>query len=269
MIPLKRGSKGDEVRRLQALLCLSGFDSKPIDGDFGGGTERALRAFQQNEGLAADGEARDDTQCSLGMDQPDPTKVPHPVCERITVDMVARMFAPTTPRQNIERYLPPLLAALKEAGLDDRDLVLMALATIRAESEGFEPIDEGISRFNTDSGMHPFNRYDDRADLGNRGRPDGERYKGRGFIQLTGRANYRRYGESLGLGTRLEEQPELANDPTIAARILAAFIKDKQTAAKYAIYGRDLATARRLVNGGSHGFDRFSAAFDAGEHLLA
>lgn len=268
MIALKRGSEGDEVRRLQALLSLTGYDAKPIDGDFGGGTERALRAFQSDQGLPADGEAKDDTQTSLGMDKPDPTKTPQPVADRITVDMVAEMFS-GAPRRNIETYLPAVLAALKEADLDDRDIVLMALATIRAETARFEPIDEGISQYNTDPGMHPFNRYDNRSALGNRGRPDGERYKGRGFIQLTGRANYRRYGERLGLGSRLEDQPELANDPKIAAEVLAAFITDKRSAAKYAIYGRDLATARKLVNGGTHGFDRFAAAFDAGERLLA
>jgi predicted chitinase len=268
MLSVKRGSRGDEVRRLQALLSLSGHDAKPIDGDFGNGTERALRAYQAASGLAAAGELQEDAYRLLGMDQPDPTKTPVPVIDRVTLDIALQMF-PGAPRANVERYLPDVLAALAEAGLDDRDMVLMALGTIRAESARFEPIDELISKYNTDPGMHPFNRYDDRTILGNRGRPDGERYKGRGFIQLTGRANYRTYGERLGLGTRLEDDPQLANDSRIAAQILAAFLKDRQSAAKYAILGRDLATARKLVNGGSHGMDRFAAAFDTGAQLLA
>ena len=266
MNPLKRGSRGDEVRRLQALLCLSGHDAKPIDGAFGSGTERALRLYQAAQGLAADGELRAEAYRQLGMDKPDPTRVSEPVIERITVDLVAQMF-PDAPRANIERHLAAVLTALAAAGLDDRDMVLMALGTIRAETARFEPISELPSRYNTSSGgPHPFDLYDYRASLGNLGPPDGVRYKGRGFIQLTGRANYRRYGARLG--QPLEENPELANVPRIAAQILAAFLADKRTAAKYAIFGRDLATARKLVNGGRHGMERFEAAFLTGERLL-
>ena len=266
MIPLKRGSKGDDVRRLQALLCRSGYDARPIDGAFGGGTEGALRLYQAAQGLRADGELRDEAFRMLGMDQPDPTRTPLPVIDRLTVDLVAQMFA-DAPRANVERHLPVVLAALKAAGLDDRDMVLMALGTIRAETAGFEPISEKRSQYNTSpGGPHPFDLYDYRASLGNLGPPDGVRYKGRGFIQLTGRANYRRYGARLG--QPLEENPELANVPRIAAQILAAFLADKRTAAKYAIFGRDLATARKLVNGGTHGIERFEAAFVTGERLL-
>jgi putative chitinase len=266
MIPLKRGSRGDDVRRLQALLCRSGYDAKPIDGAFGQGTEGALRVYQAACGLPADGEVKEQTHRSLGMHEPDPTKTPVPVIHRITVDVVAQMFA-DAPRANVERHLPPVLAALKAAGLDDRDMVLMALGTIRAETAAFEPISEKPSRYNTSpGGPHPFDLYDHRSSLGNLGPPDGARYKGRGFIQLTGRANYRSYGARLG--QPLEDDPELANVPRTAAQILAAYLADKRSWAKYAIFGRDLATARKLVNGGSHGIDRFETAFVTGERLL-
>ena len=196
MIPLKRGSNGDEVRRLQALLCRSGHDAKPIDGAFGGGTERALRLYQAAQGLQVDGEVQEEAFRQLGMDKPDPIKTPVPVIDRMTLDVAIKMF-PDAPRANVERHLPVVLKALSAAGLDDRDMVLMALGTIRAETAGFEPISEKQSRFNTSpDGPHPFDLYDHRASLGNLGPPDGARYKGRGFIQLTGRANYRTYGAS-------------------------------------------------------------------------
>lgn len=51
--------------------------------------------------------------------------------------------------------------------------------------------------------------YEGRANLGNTQPGDGKRFKGRGPIQLTGRANYKRYGDLLGL--------DLVNNPTIAA----------------------------------------------------
>jgi predicted chitinase len=266
MLPLKRGSEGDDVRRLQALLCRNGHDAKPIDGAFGQGTEGALRDYQVACGLPADGEVQEATHRSLGMHEPDPTRTPEPVIDRITVDLVAQMFA-DAPRANVERHLPAVLAALKAAGLDDRDMVLMALGTIRAETAGFEPISEKPSKYNTTpGGPHAFDLYDHRSSLGNLGPPDGARYKGRGFIQLTGRANYRAYGARLG--QPLEDDPDLANVPRTAAQILAAFLADKQSRAKYAIFGRDLATARKLVNGGAHGIERFEAAFVTGERLL-
>jgi len=59
--------------------------------------------------------------------------------------------------------------------------------------------------------------YEGRRDLGNVNKGDGVRYKGRGFIQITGRDNYRRAGQALGLP--LEERPELASKPDVAAKI--------------------------------------------------
>ena len=57
--------------------------------------------------------------------------------------------------------------------------------------------------------------------LGNIKPGDGIRYKGRGFIQLTGRYNYKKAGESLGLP--LEQQPELVERPDIAAKVAVWF----------------------------------------------
>ena len=53
--------------------------------------------------------------------------------------------------------------------------------------------------------------------LGNKKVGDGERYHGRGFIQLTGRDNYRMAGEALGLD--LLNNPELAAKPEVASKI--------------------------------------------------
>ena len=56
------------MRRLQALLCPCGYDTKRSDGDFGGGTERALRVHQAANGLSALGELEEETCRLLGMD---------------------------------------------------------------------------------------------------------------------------------------------------------------------------------------------------------
>ena len=138
----------------------------------------------------------------------------------------------------------------------------------RAETAGFVPINEFLSRFNTSPGGHPFDLYDKRSDLGNLGPPDGDSFKGRGFVQLTGRANYTKFGPIVGV-PNLVDQPDQANDPVIASKILAAFIQSKATAIQTALAADDLAAARKLVNGGSHGLDDFKAAYQTGQGLLA
>lgn len=184
---------------------------------------------------------------------------------QVTTAQVAKMF-PKTPVVNIQAHLPVVLAALKRAGLTEKAMVLMALATIRAETEGFVPISEGKSRFNTVPNGRPFGLYDGREMLGNTQPGDGERFKGRGFVQLTGRANYEQIGQAIGID--LEGSPELANDPAIAAAILASFLKRKEAKIREALASMALIQARRLVNGGSHGFDRFSEAYTIGEQVL-
>jgi hypothetical protein len=186
----------------------------------------------------------------------------------ITVDMAAQIV-PYAPRADIESNLPFVLNALIAPELADNPMTLMALATIRAETGSFLPISEFESQFNTSPGGQPFDLYDSRADLGNQGPPDGERFRGRGFIQLTGRANYALHGVAIGLGDQLIENPDLANHPDIAARLLASFLKSHEQGIRAALAAGDLREARRLVNGGSHGLDAFTAAYNTGLALLA
>jgi putative chitinase len=186
----------------------------------------------------------------------------------ITVDLATRMI-PFAPRANIESNLPFVLDALVGPELADKTMILMALATICAETGSFLPISEGQSHFNTSPGGHPFDLYDSRADLGNLGPPDGESFKGRGFIQITGRANYALHSVAIGLGDQLIENPDLANDPAIAARLLASFLKTHEERIRAALTAGNLREARRLVNGGSHGLDAFTSAYHTGLALLA
>jgi peptidoglycan L-alanyl-D-glutamate endopeptidase CwlK len=266
MTTLRRGDKGEAVKRLQRALKNKGFEPGKIDGDFGGGTEAALMAFQLSEGLLVDGIAGPRSLAALGLDTPADSWPD--VLPGVTVQVVSQML-PFTPVGNIRDNLPPVCTALKAHSLTEKPMVLMALATIRAETESFLPVAEGRSRFNTSPRGHDFDLYDHRRDLGNQGPPDGERYRGRGYIQLTGRFNYGRYGGVLGLGNRLQQEPELASDPAIAGQLLAVFLKDKERAIKEALLEGDLRHARRLVNGGSHGLERFTDAYRKGDGLIA
>ena len=264
MEALRQGSSGSEVAKLQAQLQDLGFSPGPIDGNFGPATEAAVLALQKSMGLLADGIAGPRTQGALGLVSN--TRLPS-VIPRVTVPLVCQMF-PQTPVENIRTHLSVLCSALVAQELVDKPMVLVALATIRAETPWFAPISEGPSRLNTSPGGHPFDLYDYRRDLGHAGDGDGAQFKGRGFIRLTGRANYQRYSAALGLGTQLVENPELANDPAVAAKVLSSFLKAKERAIKEALLEKDLRSARKLVNGSSHGLERFIEAFTIGEVLL-
>jgi peptidoglycan hydrolase-like protein with peptidoglycan-binding domain len=65
MSVLKRGSSGPEVKDLQEKLKELGFDPNGVDGNFGPGTESAVRAFQNSKGLDADGKAGPNTIAAI------------------------------------------------------------------------------------------------------------------------------------------------------------------------------------------------------------
>jgi putative chitinase len=255
------GDTGARVNQLQTKLQEAGFDPGPINGAFGTTTQNALKGFQHAKGLQADGVAGPATKIALGLVIL-PTSLPD-ITASVTVPKVAAMFfSMPVIVTNIGTNLPNVLAALRTAGLADRAMMLMAMATIRAETARFEPIPEGISPLNTSANGHPFDLYDDAARLGNGPAPDGERYKGRGFVQLTGRANYRDIGTRIGIP--LETTPDLATDPVIASRILATFLKRSETAIRVALVENELQDARRAVNGGVNGFADFQDAYTKG-----
>ena len=278
MPTLKQGSSGPDVINLQKRLKDLGFDPGEPDGRFGPGTTAAVIAFQQSQGLSADGIVGPNTAAALqansggddssgGATNSDATGTAEASLPNVNVNDVSKMF-PGVPAKNIEQNLPFVLQALADAGLADTDMILMALATIRAETGVFMPISEFKSKFNTSPLGHPFDLYDNRKDLGNQGAPDGASFKGRGYIQLTGRTNYQVHGSAIGLGNQLVEDPELANQPDIAGRLLASFLKSHEPQIRSALAVGDLKTARRLVNGGSHGLDVFTQAFNIGKNLI-
>jgi putative chitinase len=93
--------------------------------------------------------------------------------------------------------------------------------------------------------------------LGNTQPGDGARYCGRGYVQLTGRANYRNAGTALG--EPLEDRPDLALDPEIAARIMVLGMSEgwftKQSCGTHLPQGDALGdktcfcAARKIING--------------------
>ena len=92
-------------------------------------------------------------------------------------------------------------------------------------------------------------RYEGRADLGNTQPGDGSKYRGRGLIQITGRANYAECGEALGLD--LVNHPELLEKPQHAC-MSAAWFWSSRGLNTQADAGR-FDTITRRINGGQNG----------------
>jgi putative chitinase len=261
---LRIGSSGPDVAAVQAALVRHGFDPGGTDGNFGPRTEAAVKAFQGQAGLTPDGIVGSETAAALGLTESPSVSSMIP---DVTVEIVSRM-CPGAPVANIETHLPHVLNALVTQQVAGRQMVLMALGTVRAETGRFAPISEGVSQFNTPPGGPDFALYDGRDFLGNTEPGDGARFKGRGFVQLTGRANYQKFGEAIGLGNQLIENPELANDPVTAGALLAGFLKHHESQIRSALDVGNLALARQLVNGGSHGLTDFEDAYRTGDALL-
>lgn len=130
--------------------------------------------------------------------------------------------------------------------LDDHDIntylrIAHFMGQVTHECAGFRTTEEFASGA----------AYEGRRDLGNTQRGDGRRYKGRGLLQLTGRANYRDMGARLGLP--LEDQPELAGDPVTSLRIACEYWKSRRI--NQDADADDLIRVTRKVNGGLNGLD--------------
>ena len=255
---LMRGNSGKRIAELKKALIRELSDSaasypglsKGSNQAFDADTETALRAWQSSVGLVADGIAGPRTLAALGISKATALEV---TADNATV---GKLF-PYTRTANIARNLPYITAALAAFELTDARMVATALGTIRAETEGFTPIAELPSHFNTLPGQPAFNAYDGR--LGNKQPGDGARFRGRGFVQLTGRDNYTRYGTLLDIP--LADNPDSACAPEVAACLLAAFLDANRERLVKALDAGDLKAARRVVNGGVHGLIPFSETY--------
>ncbi|WP_395393029.1 glycoside hydrolase family 19 protein [Novosphingobium sp. BL-8A] len=133
------------------------------------------------------------------------------------------------------RYFP-------EYGIMDSPLRLAHfLGQVLHESMGFRYMEEIASG----------QAYEGRADLGNTQPGDGIRYKGRGPIQITGRANYRKYGALLG--TDFERHPEILSFPSIGLHGALEFWKQNKLNAL--ADADDVLAITKKVNGGTNGLD--------------
>lgn len=144
-------------------------------------------------------------------------------------------------------HLEVKLARLRtdERWIDPRHVVYFLATCYHETAHTFAPIVERGSR-------EYFNKYEFRKNLGNTQPGDGYKYRGRGDVQITGRANYAKFGALLSIP--LLDQPELALDPRHSYDIATiGMLQGLFTGRKLSHYINETqcsyVEARRIING--------------------
>lgn len=132
-------------------------------------------------------------------------------------------------------------AVLEEHGIVQGPRRQMFLAQIAHESDGFRTTREYASG----------RAYEGRQDLGNTEEGDGIRFRGRGLIQLTGRANYKAFAHWSGV--EVEDEPELLEEFPLALEA-AVWYWDSRDLNTLADKG-DFERITRKINGGLNGLE--------------
>lgn len=122
------------------------------------------------------------------------------------------------------------------------------MAQVEHESGGFRYLTEL-------GGRSYFNKYEGRLDLGNTKPGDGFNYRGRGYIQVTGRANYQQLSKDTGID--FIKNPDLLSQEANAI-ISALWFWNKRKLNQYADLD-DVKTITKKINGGYNGFDERKA----------
>ncbi len=156
---------------------------------------------------------------------------------------------PRALQSKINRYYDPLVAGMKKYDITKPLRMAHFIAQIGHETASFRYAEE----------IADGSAYEGRVDLGNTEPGDGKRFKGRGLIQLTGRANYTRYSEHAGVDY-VANPRKIATDPFIAVDVACWFwhvnrlnrLADKD----------DVKAVTKRINGGYNGLD------DRNEYLV-
>ena len=254
---LKNGSKGEEVKQLQTLLGLT------ADGSFGPMTETKVKEWQAANGLTADGIVGPGTWGKMfGAPAPTPSVTIPPSSFKLDAlkghvpDAVIAQIPDTAAKFNITT--PLRLAHF--------------LAQCSHESGGFKSISENLN-YSVDGLKRVFGKYfpgdlansyakqpekianrvyGNRMDNGDEQSGDGYCFRGRGYIQLTGRSNYTKFAKFIGEDVTVNPDLVASKYPLASA----AFFFDSNKLWSICDKGADEATitaVTRRVNGGTLG----------------
>lgn len=254
--PLKKGDRGARVLAWQRALVDTGEQVEP-DGYFGANTEAATVRFQMAQSLHPDGVVGKQSYAAMGM----------------------------LPVRTRDRYLAAIHAAGKgkwqpepamlEACVAERDMQLgvvlaMFVAQCGHETGNWKWIEEIWGPTPQQRKYEPVSKV--AGQLGNVKTGDGKRYKGRGYIMLTGRGNHREFDQSAEgqqIPESLEKTPEAAAEPRIAMRT-ARWFWEKSGLSAVAQRGTSAAFEQvtRKINGGTTGLDDRVAKWERVQRAL-
>ena len=296
---LKKGSKGDDVKTIQKVLGLS------ADGDFGPGTEKAVIAWQSAHGLSADGivgpatwnkmvgevSARDDSGSVVDADG-------NAVQMTAASDAVPDAKGTSAKVGGVDlsklngKVPDAVLAQVPGVAEKFQINTVLRLAHFLAqcahESGGFKATQENLN-YSADGLRKIFGKYfpgdladsyarqpekiasrvyADRMGNGNEASKEGWTYRGRGYIQLTGKSNYTALSQ-LGIGDLLA-QPDLV--ATTYPLLSAAWFwnsRDLNTLSDQGTSDATITAITKKVNGGTNGLDDRTALFKSYYALLS
>ena len=262
---LKKGSKGEEVKKLQAKLGLA------ADGIFGSGTETKLKEWQTKNGLSADGIAGPATLSKLGV-----TTTSSPTPQIVKEDVVIPKGGPID-LSGLKGHIPDTVIAqiptvMEKFQINTPLRLAHFLAQCGHESGGFKAVQENLN-YSADGLKKIFPKYfpgnlaesyarnpekiaskvyGGRMGNGDETTKEGFKFRGRGYIQLTGKSNYTAFAQSIGEDT-------VANPDLVATKYplaSAAWFFSKNGLNAIADKGADTATVTAVtkrVNGGTIG----------------
>jgi putative chitinase len=263
---LKKGSTGEDVKKLQTRLGIT------ADGSFGPGTETKVKEWQTLNGLTADGIVGDTTWGKLFTG----TETKAPVTPNVE-------SIPTIPTSNfkldkLKGHVPDsVIAQIPETAAKFNITNTLRLAHFLAqcghESGGFKAVSENLNYsakglrgtfgkyFPTDALAVAYERkpekianrvYSSRMGNGDEASGEGWKYRGRGYIQLTGKSNYSKFDGTVG--------DDITGNPDLVATkyplASAAFFFNSNSLWTICDKGADDATVTAVtkrVNGGTIG----------------
>ena len=257
---LKNGSKGEDVKKLQAKLGLG------ADGVFGSGTEAAVKKWQAANGLTADGIVGEGTWAKMFGEK-----------QLITEPSTPIVNAGPLKLENLKGHIPDAVIsqipdAAKKFNITNPLRLAHFLAQCGHESAGFKAIQENLN-YSADGLKKIFPKYfpgnlaegyarnpekiaskvyGSRMGNGDETTKEGFKFRGRGYIQLTGKDNYTKFAKFIGEDT-------VGNPDLVATKYplaSAAFFFDSNKLWEICDKGADDATVTAVtkrVNGGTIG----------------
>jgi putative chitinase len=257
---LKVGSKGEDVKQLQAKLGLT------ADGIFGNGTAAKVKEWQAANGLTADGIVGEGTWSKMFGTT---TQTAQVIKEDVVIPTSSEFKL-----QNLKGHIPDAVIAqipetAKKFNITNPLRLAHFLAQCGHESGGFKAVSENLN-YSADGLKKIFGKYfpgnlnesyarqpekiasrvyGSRMGNGDESTGEGFKFRGRGYIQLTGKNNYTNFAKFIGEDT-------VSNPDLVATKYplaSAAFFFDSNKLWSICDKGSDVATVTAVtkrVNGG-------------------